>query len=118
MSYYGRPPTLVDSGAVVFHRRVVLSASLPVRVVELGPLWWDPLLGEDRVDWALGLASAALDAFVRVDVVHLLGLVDARDGADVHTAGVLFANTRFDDDVSHGRTPLARIVPLARTIRP
>jgi hypothetical protein len=43
------------------------------------------LNGEDRVDRALRLTGAAVDALVRVDVVLLVvGRVDAVDGADGH----------------------------------
>src|SRR5438128_2025768 len=59
------------------------SAQLAVFLSVALPLLRDGAFVKDGVHWALGLAGAALDAFVRVDVVHLLGLVDARDGADV-----------------------------------
>src|SRR5438876_5986291 len=64
---------------------------------------------EDRVPRALGLAGAAVDAFVGVDVelVRLLlpvgarVLVDAVDGADGHAPGIYAVATEACDDVSH-----------------
>ena len=52
------------------------------------PLLWDGALVEDGVYRALRLARTALDALVRVDALHVLSLVDARDRADVYAAGV------------------------------
>src|SRR5215207_4001542 len=75
------------------------AAQFAVLLSEALPLLRYGALVEDGVHWALGLAGAALDALVRVDVVHLLGLVDARDRADVNAAGVLLADAGLDDDV-------------------
>src|ERR1700736_435971 len=63
------------------------------------PLVGHGALVEDGVDRAFGLARATLDALVRVDVVHVGGFVDARDGAHVHAARVLGADAGFDDHV-------------------
>src|SRR5215467_6901790 len=83
-------------------RRVELEAGeLLVLLDEALPLVRHGTLVENRVDRAFGLTRAALDALVWVDVVHVLGLVDARDGADVDAAGVLGADARLDDDVGH-----------------
>src|SRR5437899_10930232 len=78
---------------------------LAVFLGEALPLVWHGALVENGIHGALRLAGAALDAFVRVDVVHLLRFVDARDGAHVHTTGVLGADTVFDDHVGHGIAP-------------
>src|SRR5262249_39095694 len=67
------------------------------------PLLRDGAVMEDGVHWALRLARAALDALVRIDVVHVLCLVDARDRTHVHAAGVLFTDAWLDDDVCHTR---------------
>jgi hypothetical protein len=52
-------------------------------------------------DGALGHARFAVDAFIRVDVQHLLTLVKAFDGAHDNTVGVLAAKTRLGNYVSH-----------------
>ena len=46
----------------------------PLREIALG-------VGQDRLDRALGLADAAIDAFVGVDDEHVLALVEAVDRA-------------------------------------
>src|SRR5689334_1884278 len=73
------------------------TGELPILLREALPLVRYGALVEDGIDRALWLAGATLDALVRVDVVHVLGLVDARDGADVDAAGVLGSNARLDD---------------------
>src|SRR5262249_31179258 len=73
----------------------------PVLLDKTLPLVGDSALVEDRVHRALGLASSALDALVRIDVVHVLRLVDARNRADVDAAGVLGPNTGLDNHISH-----------------
>src|SRR5581483_3643810 len=47
------------------------------------PLLWQRVLGEDRLDGALRLAGAAVDALLRVDHEDARRLVDAVDRADV-----------------------------------
>src|SRR5215213_2433381 len=41
-------------------------------------------IGEDRIDWALGLADAAIDALVGMDDEHVLAFVEAVHGTDLH----------------------------------
>jgi hypothetical protein len=57
---------------------------------------------EDRLDWALRNAGFAIDALVRVDIEHLLALVEALHGAHHHAIGVLAAEAGFGNDMSHG----------------
>ena len=79
--------------------------ALGVRVVDLHeplPLHRDRVLGENRLDGALGLAGAAVDALFAIDHQHASSLVDAVDGTDVHTGLVLLVDTGLGDDVGHG----------------
>src|SRR5437870_7250750 len=57
-------------------------------------------VGDDRLGRALGLADAAVDAFVRMDHQHVVALVEAVDGADLHAVHVLALDAVFGDDVS------------------
>src|SRR5690606_2108536 len=66
------------------------------------PLAGNVDLREDRVDRAGRHAGPAVDALLGVDVELVLGLVDALDGTDVDARGVLGADARLGDDVSHG----------------
>src|SRR5574341_764146 len=59
------------------------------------------LFGEDGRHRAFGLAGAAVYALVRVDVEHVLTLVDAVHRADVYTAPILHPNARLGDDIGH-----------------
>src|SRR5947208_2085353 len=61
-------------------------------------------LGEDRRHGAFGLARAAVDALIRVDVQHVLALINAIHGTHVHAGPVLHVDAGFRDDVGH-RTP-------------
>src|SRR5512137_3105369 len=65
-------------------------------------------LGEDGRDRTLGLARPAIDALVGVDVEHVLALVDAVHGTDIHAGPVLDADAGFGDYVGHAFGPLAR----------
>src|SRR5919202_986716 len=78
---------------------------------EVLPLRRYLVLGEDRVDRALRLTGAAVDALVRVDVVLLVvvGRVDAVDRTDGHATGVLDSDARFRNDVGHLDSPLPPI---------
>jgi hypothetical protein len=58
-------------------------------------------VGLDRVDRALGLAHAAIDAFVRVDDEHILAFVEAVDRTYLDTVHILTFDTALVDDVSH-----------------
>ena len=52
------------------------------------PLVGEGVLGEDRLDRALRLAGAAVDALLGVDDEDALELVDAVDRADVRRSGL------------------------------
>src|SRR5690554_3170698 len=58
-------------------------------------------IGEDRGHGALGLARAAIDAFVGVDVVLVLALVDAVHRADLDATRVLGADAGLGDHIRH-----------------
>jgi hypothetical protein len=75
----------------------------------MGPLLRQVVGGKDCRDGAGRDASAAVDALDRIDeelfflgvaVLVLLG-VDAIDRTGVYTSGVLGADTRFCNDISH-----------------
>src|SRR5207249_3012727 len=80
---------------------------------DVGPLHGElgvhlqPLLGlavrvrDDGVRRALGLAHAAVDAFVGVDHQHVVALVEAVHGADLHAIHVFALDAIFGDDVGH-----------------
>lgn len=69
---------------------------------EARPLAGDIRVGEDRLNRALGLAGSAIDALVRVDVVLILTLVNAVDGAHFDAARILCVDAGLNDDVGHG----------------
>src|SRR5947207_183051 len=58
-------------------------------------------VGNDGIGRALGLADAAVDALVGMDHQHVVALVEAVDGADLHAVHVLALDAVFGDDVSH-----------------
>src|SRR5579859_2105546 len=70
---------------------------------EVPPLLWDLVLGEDRVDRARIDACAAVDALVRIDVVHVRRVVgvNAVDRAHLDAGCVFDPYARLNDDVSH-----------------
>ena len=53
----------------------------------------------DRVDRAFRHADPAIDAFVRVDDEHVLALVEAVHGANLHAIHQLALDAAFVDDV-------------------
>src|SRR6202022_3845882 len=53
----------------------------------------------DRVDRAFRLADPAIDGFVRVDDEHVLALVEAVHGANLHAIHQLALDAAFVDDV-------------------
>src|SRR3954469_15993114 len=59
------------------------------------------VLGEDRLDRALGHAQRAVDALVGVDHQHVRPLAEAVDRADVDAVGVLAFDAAFGNDVGH-----------------
>ena len=83
----------VDRVQALVERRVDLHERLPL----LG----QRVLGEDRLDRALGLAGAAVDALLRVDHEDPLGHVDAVDGTDVDAGEILDVDARLGDHVRH-----------------
>src|SRR5439155_7381817 len=91
-------------------RRVLLGETvhdveaLAVRVVDADerlPLVRQRVLREDRLDRALRLAGAAVDALLWVDHEHPARLVDAVDGTDVDARLVFDVDARLGDDVGH-----------------
>src|SRR5579859_4307991 len=70
---------------------------------EVPPLLWDLVLGEDRVDRARIDACSAVDALVRIDVVHVRRVVgvNAVDRAHLDAGCVFDPYARLNDDVSH-----------------
>ena len=60
------------------------------------------VLGEDRLDRALGDAQRAVDALVGIDDEEIGTLAKAVDRADVDAVGVLAADAALGDDVGHG----------------
>src|SRR5207253_1175477 len=68
------------------------------------PLVGQRVLRENRLDRALRLARAAVDALLRVDHEHTAGLVDAVDRADVDARLVFDVDARLGDDVRHSAT--------------
>src|SRR4029079_17941399 len=106
----GRPSArrleLVDFGACCLLVRV--PGGIDLRV--LRPLDRQRLLGEDRVHRALGLAGAAVDAFVRVDEelpVCAFLVVDAIDRTDRDAGDVEHVDARLGD-YSWQFVPLSR----------
>ena len=53
----------------------------------------------DRLDRTFRLAHAAIDAFVRMDDEHVLTLVEAIDGADLHAVHQFALDATLVDDV-------------------
>ena len=72
---------------------------LPVQFQPLFKIWLS--IGLDRLDRALRLANAAVDAFVRVNDEHVLAFIEAIDGTDLYAVGVFSLNALIVDDVSH-----------------
>src|SRR5262245_14288892 len=75
--------------------------ALRVELDVAGPLGRAVGLDEDRLDRALGHACFAVDAVIRINVEHLLVLVETLHRTDDATIGVLAVVTRGSDDVSH-----------------
>ena len=62
------------------------------------------VLREDRLDRALGLAGAAVDALLGVDDEDPLELVDTVDRADVDAGQIFDVDTGLGDDVGPGES--------------
>ena len=92
-------------GRVVVDQLVDDVHRLEIRGVDANerlPFLGQRVLGEDRLDRALGLARAAVDAFLGVDHKKAAGLVDAVHGTDVDAGLVLDVDAGLGDDVGHG----------------
>src|SRR5437588_3076799 len=59
-------------------------------------------IGNDGFDRALRLAYPAIDALVRVDYQHVLTLVEAVDGANLHAIHIFATDACFCDNIGHG----------------
>src|SRR5688572_29430420 len=79
----------------LFRDALALRRHLGVQCGESFPLLGDVVFLEDRLDRALGNARFAVDALVRVNVQHLLTLVEALHGANDDAIGVLAAEAWF-----------------------
>ena len=96
---------IVESDSAVFG--IPISVDLNV----LLPLFWKILFREDGLNGTLINTKSAINAGFRIDVQHLkplesvfiLGWMNAIDGADIHTGGVLCPYARFSNDVGHDR---------------
>src|SRR3954462_2929757 len=66
-----------------------------------GPLCRHVRVRENRLDGTPGLTRTAVDAFIGVDVVLMVRLVDAVHGADLDAARVFGPDARPGDDVGH-----------------
>src|SRR5215831_9628531 len=62
------------------------------------PLRGDRSLVKNSLNWTLGNARLAVDAFLRVDIERLFTLMEALARADDNAVGVLAANARFGND--------------------
>src|SRR5262245_9342340 len=88
-------------------RRLALDDRLP-RFRELGvernPValrGWNVVLGEDRLDRALGNAQRAVDALLGIDHQHVGAFAEAVDRADVDAVGVLALDAALGHHVGH-----------------
>src|SRR5450631_4933673 len=90
---------LAELGGAARATKVV--EELDVGLVEVLPLLRGVVLVEDGLNRADGLAGAAVDALVRVNVERALALVDAVDGTFLDAGLVLDVDARLSDDISH-----------------
>jgi hypothetical protein len=81
--------------------RAQVLEELDVGLVVVLPLLRQVVLVENRLDGSHGLARAAVNALVGVDVKHALALVDAIDGALLDARLVQDVHARLRDDVGH-----------------
>ena len=105
----GQTPVLhSSSGGLTWSTSWSIAAGVGVGVVDLDerlPLVGQRVLGEDRLDRALRLAGAAVDALLGVDHQHPAHLVDAVHRADVDAGLVLQVDAGLGDDVRHETRP-------------
>src|SRR5262249_47921914 len=88
----------------VLVRELVDRVRVRIGVVDLHerlPFLGQRILREDRLDGALRLAGAAVDALLRIDDEQPVGLVDAVGRADVDARPVLDVDAGLGDDVGH-----------------
>jgi hypothetical protein len=62
----------------------------------------DVFLGKDGVGRAFRNANCAVDALIGIDGQKVRTFTKTVHGTNIHTVGVLTADTRFGDNVSHG----------------
>src|SRR5579862_1177078 len=77
-------------------------------------------IGLDRLDRALRLADAAINALFGMDDEHVLALVEAIHGADLDAVHVFAFDAIVVDDVGHLRTLnglFASLAPIAWVMR-
>jgi hypothetical protein len=86
-------------------RRANFVEELNVGLVVVGPLAWKVVFVVNGFYWANWLASATVDALIRVDVKHAVALVNAVDRALFDAGLVLHIYTRKCDYVSHWFIP-------------
>src|SRR5579875_1187809 len=92
---------------ILFLRNVALAAffqsggTLGVELGEMGPLGRNIGLREDGLNRTLRDTGFTIDAVYRIDVKHLLVLVEAFHRADSHAVGILTIVTRLTNGVSH-----------------
>jgi hypothetical protein len=55
----------------------------------------------DGLSRAFRFAHAAIDALIRMDDKHVLALIEAVDGADLHAIHIFALDAIFSDDVGH-----------------
>jgi len=67
------------------------------------PFFREVVFMEDRLDGAFGDARFAVDAFIRVDVQHLLAFIETLDRADNNAIGVFAAEAGLSNNVGHWR---------------
>ena len=66
---------------------------------------WNVDIDKNGIYGALGDASIAINAVIRVDVEHAFVLIETVTRADDHTIGVLAVPTGFGHNVGHGQPP-------------
>ena len=91
---------------------------LGVQRDEVFEVLWNPGILEDRLNWTLGLTSAAVNALIRVNHEHsnivafrlatvlvvillLLNVVEAVDRANLNARTILGSQTIYSNNVSH-----------------
>jgi hypothetical protein len=73
------------------------------------PLGGNVVFVENGLDGAFGHAGFAIDAFIRMDIEHLIAFVKAFDRADHYAIGVSAAYAGLSHNVSHGSEQLSSL---------